>query len=91
MTLATDLSSVIQKEALYCALGRCTHRLKNEIPFDQWLQHTLSVEAKEPNNPRCAFSFSQMYSPKLSQLPDLKETYRLVNRKMGVRGLCLTN
>lgn len=51
VTPAVDLNSVIQKEAIYCALGRCAHRLKNEIPFGQWLQHTLSVEAKEPTNP----------------------------------------
>lgn len=52
VTPAVDLGSVVQKEALYCALGRCAHRLKDVIPFDQWLQHTLSVEAKEPANPR---------------------------------------
>ncbi|KXN86407.1 Importin-11 [Leucoagaricus sp. SymC.cos] len=51
VTLAFDLSSVIQKEAVYCALGRCVHRLKAEIPFDQWLQHTLAVEANESANP----------------------------------------
>ncbi|EKM80164.1 hypothetical protein AGABI1DRAFT_120195 [Agaricus bisporus var. burnettii JB137-S8] len=51
VTPAVDLDSVIQKEALYCALGRCAYRLKDEIPFNQWLQHTLSHEAKEPNNP----------------------------------------
>ncbi|KAJ3573347.1 hypothetical protein NP233_g2485 [Leucocoprinus birnbaumii] len=51
VTPAVDLNSVVQKEAIYCALGRCAHRLKNEIPFDQWLQHTLVVESKEPANP----------------------------------------
>jgi uncharacterized protein YbaR (Trm112 family) len=53
VTPAVDLESVIQKEALYCALGRCAFRLKDEIPFNQWLQHTLSHEAKESNNPKC--------------------------------------
>jgi len=55
VTPAVDLNTVIQKEAIYCALGRCAHRLKKEIPFDQWLQHTLAVEAKEPANPRYDF------------------------------------
>jgi hypothetical protein len=40
---------VVQKEALYCALGRCALRLKDVIPFDQWLDHTLSVEAQDTN------------------------------------------
>lgn len=53
---AVDLNTVIQKEAIYCALGRCAHRLKKEIPFNQWLQHTLAVEAKEPTNPRYDFN-----------------------------------
>jgi len=55
-TPAVDLNTVIQKEAIYCALGRCAHHLKKEIPFDQWLQHTLAVEAKEPANPRYDFN-----------------------------------
>lgn len=46
-----DLSSIIQKEALYCAIGRCALRLKDQIPFDQWLEQHLAVEARE-NNPR---------------------------------------
>ncbi|KAF9451646.1 ARM repeat-containing protein [Macrolepiota fuliginosa MF-IS2] len=50
-TPAVDLNSVIRKEALYCALGRCAHRLKGVIPFNQWLQGTLSVETKEAVNP----------------------------------------
>ncbi|OBZ76700.1 Importin-11 [Grifola frondosa] len=41
-----DLSSIIQKEALYCAIGRCAHRLKDVIPFDQWLENTLVVEVR---------------------------------------------
>ena len=44
-----DLPSIIQKEALYCALGRCALRLKNVIPFQQWLEHTLVAEVRETN------------------------------------------
>ncbi|OAX44518.1 ARM repeat-containing protein [Rhizopogon vinicolor AM-OR11-026] len=44
-----DLASVIQKEALYCAIGRCATRLRDVIPFSQWLQHNLLAEARETN------------------------------------------
>ncbi|KAJ6598916.1 armadillo-type protein [Mycena vulgaris] len=42
---AGTLADVIQKEALYCAIGRCATKLNNMIPFDQWLQTTLVAEA----------------------------------------------
>lgn len=44
-----DLQSVLQREALYCALGRCAIRLKDVIPFSDWLEHTLASEARNPN------------------------------------------
>ncbi|TFY59275.1 hypothetical protein EVJ58_g5888 [Rhodofomes roseus] len=40
---------VVQKEALYCAVGRCATRLKDLIPFGQWLEHTLMAEAQDPS------------------------------------------
>ncbi|KAJ7765016.1 armadillo-type protein [Mycena maculata] len=43
---AGNLQEIIQKEALYCAIGRCAIRLKTMIPFDQWLQTTLAEEAQ---------------------------------------------
>ncbi|GLB33947.1 putative ARM repeat-containing protein [Lyophyllum shimeji] len=46
---AGDLQSVLQKEAIYCALGRCAIRLKDVIPFKDWLEHTLITEARDPN------------------------------------------
>ncbi|KAH7931251.1 ARM repeat-containing protein [Leucogyrophana mollusca] len=45
----SDLASVIQKEALYCAIGRCAPRLKEVIPFNAWLSHNLINEARETN------------------------------------------
>ncbi|KAJ7498772.1 armadillo-type protein [Mycena latifolia] len=50
---AGDLTEIIQKEALYCAIGRCATKLKTMIPFDQWLQTTLAEEAssKDPSYP----------------------------------------
>ncbi|KAG5650759.1 hypothetical protein H0H81_011150 [Sphagnurus paluster] len=44
-----NLQSVLQREALYCALGRCAIRLKDVIPFSDWLEHTLASEARDPN------------------------------------------
>lgn len=46
---AVDLQSVVQKEALYCAIGRCDMRLKDVIPFEQWLQQTIAVETRDTN------------------------------------------
>lgn len=44
-----DLPSILQKEALYCAIGRCATRLKDSIPFDQWLEQSLLPECRETN------------------------------------------
>ncbi|KAI0722911.1 ARM repeat-containing protein [Earliella scabrosa] len=44
---ATNLPAIIQKEALYCAVGRCAIRLKDAIPFSQWLETSLVAEAQE--------------------------------------------
>lgn len=44
-----DLPTIIQKEALYCAVGRCAIRLKDAIPFNQWLETSLVAEAQETN------------------------------------------
>lgn len=46
---AADLSGLLQKEALYCALGRCANRMKDLIPFEEWLNNELSSEAQETN------------------------------------------
>nr|GAT59975.1 predicted protein [Mycena chlorophos] len=43
---ATNLQEVIQKEALYCAIGRCALKLKGKLPFEEWLQNTLAAEAR---------------------------------------------
>lgn len=58
---ANDLTAVIQKEALYCAVGRCALRLKGQIPFEEWLQHTLLPEALETNS-KYVISFPSFYS-----------------------------
>ncbi|KAJ8523493.1 hypothetical protein ONZ45_g125 [Pleurotus djamor] len=49
LQIRSDLQGIIEKEALYCALGRCAGRLKDTIPFDSWLQTTLIVEARDPH------------------------------------------
>ncbi|KAF7352662.1 Importin N-terminal domain-containing protein [Mycena venus] len=45
--IASNVQEIIQKEALYCAIGRCGSRLKTMIPFEQWLATTLTQEAKD--------------------------------------------
>lgn len=44
-----DLPSILQKEALYCAIGRCATKLKDEIPWDTWLTQSLLPEAQSTN------------------------------------------
>ena len=44
--IAPDFPALIQKEALYCALGRCSIRLHDAIPFEQWASGTLVTEAQ---------------------------------------------
>ncbi|KAH9482382.1 Importin-11 [Psilocybe cubensis] len=45
-----DLDSVVQKEALYCAIGRCAIRLKNAIQLETWLQTTFIAEVHETDS-----------------------------------------
>ncbi|KIY49344.1 ARM repeat-containing protein [Fistulina hepatica ATCC 64428] len=44
-----DLQSIVQKEALYCALGRCAPKLQDQIDFIEWLQAALVSEAQSSN------------------------------------------
>ncbi|KDQ20506.1 hypothetical protein BOTBODRAFT_309717 [Botryobasidium botryosum FD-172 SS1] len=48
---STDLPSVLQREALYCAIGRCAYKMKDVIDFDQWLSTHLvnEVQQSDPN------------------------------------------
>ncbi|KAF8528819.1 ARM repeat-containing protein [Hysterangium stoloniferum] len=44
-----DLNGILQKEATYCAIGRCAGKLDRELDFDEWLQKHLIPEAQEVN------------------------------------------
>ncbi|KAF9076797.1 ran binding protein 11 [Rhodocollybia butyracea] len=44
---AADIG-LVNKEALYCAIGRCCQRLKEEIPFEKWMQQVLITEVQSP-------------------------------------------
>ena len=50
-----SLDAILQREALYCAIGRCAIRLKDKLPFNAWLEGSLATEARS-QNPRCAKS-----------------------------------
>ncbi|KAF8826887.1 hypothetical protein HHX47_DHR5000875 [Lentinula edodes] len=41
---------IANKEALYCAVGRCCQKLKGEIPFEDWVNRILTVEVQLPPN-----------------------------------------
>ena len=38
----TDLTAVLRKEAVYTAIGRCSHRLKEDLNLVQWLDIAIS-------------------------------------------------
>jgi len=46
---AVTLPEIVQKEALYCAVGRCAHKLREQINFDEWLHSNLAAEALNDN------------------------------------------
>jgi hypothetical protein len=46
---AADFPSVLRKEALYCAVGRCAHRLRELSGLDDWINQSLTAEALDPN------------------------------------------
>jgi hypothetical protein len=50
-TPATTLDSILAREAIYCAVGRCAHRMKDNIDFNAWLSNVLVPEAQsqDPN------------------------------------------
>ncbi|KAA1466319.1 ARM repeat-containing protein [Dentipellis sp. KUC8613] len=46
----SDMQGVINKEAIYCAVGRCAHRLKDLIDFSGWLEIALvEVRSNDTN------------------------------------------
>ncbi|KAG9092466.1 hypothetical protein FRC06_011913, partial [Ceratobasidium sp. 370] len=69
-TPTTDLATAKQKEALYAAIGRCAHRLKGVINFDEWLTEVVvkEVSSKDPVNRvvkrRVAWVIARWYSDK---------------------------
>ncbi|KAG9082993.1 hypothetical protein FS749_006380, partial [Ceratobasidium sp. UAMH 11750] len=69
-TPTTDLATAKQKEALYAAIGRCSHRLKGVINFDEWLTQVVvkEVSSKDPVNRvvkrRVAWVIARWYSDK---------------------------
>ncbi|CUA70323.1 Importin beta-like protein kap113 [Rhizoctonia solani] len=72
-TATTDLATAKQKEAYYAAIGRCAHRLKDVIDFDQWLTQVVvkEVSSTDPLNRvvkrRIAWVIAKWYSDR--QLP----------------------
>ncbi|KAG8989981.1 hypothetical protein FRB94_013831 [Tulasnella sp. JGI-2019a] len=43
-----SFDNILQREAIYCALGRCTYRLKDRVNFEIWLP-VLAKEARDSN------------------------------------------
>lgn len=56
------MEGIIQKEAIYCAVGRCAHRLKDSIDFRQWLDiATNEINNTDPKSVPRAISFSPVF------------------------------
>jgi hypothetical protein len=43
-----SLQDIVQKEAVYCAIGRCAHRLRDDLNLSSWME-TAKNEAKNPS------------------------------------------
>ena len=43
-----DLAAILEKEAVYTAIGRCSHRLKDDLNLVQWLDIAMN-EVKAPS------------------------------------------
>lgn len=58
------MDRIVQKEALYCAVGRCARSLKNVIDFETALETNFIVEARETNpeyvHPRVPFTTTHL-------------------------------
>lgn len=63
-TPTNDLESILAKEAVYCAVGRCAHRLKDQIDFNAWLSTNLITEAQS-QDPKYAPPLSLSHLSKL--------------------------
>ncbi|KAF9569336.1 ARM repeat-containing protein [Agrocybe pediades] len=44
-----ELEAIVQKEALYCAIGRCATRLKTAMDFETYVGGTFASEVRETN------------------------------------------
>lgn len=44
---ATGADDILQREALYCAIGSCAPRLRGEIDFNGWVEIQLAKEVQE--------------------------------------------
>ncbi|CAG7848308.1 SubName: Full=Uncharacterized protein {ECO:0000313/EMBL:CCA73991.1} [Serendipita indica DSM 11827] len=87
---ATDLPSIIKQEAVYCAVGRCAHRLK-DIDFDSWISQSLAQEALDPNpiyriiKRRIAWLFGRWYAERsLSQ--SREKVYEILVHLISAQG-----
>ena len=44
-----ELSDILAKEAVYCAVGRCSYSLKGAIPFQQCLDQYFIADVRNPD------------------------------------------
>ncbi|KAF7332027.1 Importin N-terminal domain-containing protein [Mycena kentingensis (nom. inval.)] len=89
---ASNLQEVIQKEALYCAIGRCALKLKATFPFEQWMITTLVGEAQsvDPVYPiikrRIAWLLGKLVSADSCISPTHPVLWQILVHLLGDRG-----
>ena len=47
--LPVSMDDIVQKEALYCAVGRCARRLKDDVDFESTLETVFTAETNQTN------------------------------------------
>lgn len=57
--LPVSMDDIVQKEALYCAVGRCARRLKGVVEFESALETIFTVETDQTNPKYVFLSISQ--------------------------------
>ncbi|KZW04127.1 ARM repeat-containing protein [Exidia glandulosa HHB12029] len=47
--LSSDLSVILQEEAIYCAIGNTIHHIKDTVDFESWIRSTVVPQVQSPN------------------------------------------
>lgn len=74
---------MVQKEALYCAIGRCASRLKTVLDFETWLETTFAPEARETNPKYVSYYCCQVSTKHSSNAPATQSSRDALHGSLG--------